>query len=80
MAGAGVLVRVNKAWTGFVVSCFLGPIGVAVCFIIRSDALEVLAEEEAVAEPRYATTCPFCAGRLELDNRACQFCQGELAA
>jgi len=85
--GAAVLSRYNKAGTGFLLGLFLGPIGVLIAVLIRSDASkkeekkrhnELIAATKNDHDDRRKRECPHCAEMILAKAKVCKHCNREV--
>lgn len=89
-----MLSRFGKATTGFLLGLCLGPIGLVIALVIRSNAVadeekgrhleqmatlrKAPAEGTGTADPRDERECPFCAERILSKAKVCKHCGHEV--
>ena len=73
-AGAGMMLPVKKTWTGLVAGLFLGPVGLATCWVIRFE------DPRDGAEAGELRACPICGERTQVNTGTCGGCEREQAA
>lgn len=63
----------GRAWTGFALGAFLGPIGLVIAAIMR------LEQPRAAAAQPGMKFCSNCGGRIQATARHCEHCGNRLA-
>ena len=72
IVAAAALSRKNLAGSGFLLGFFLGPIGIAIAFILRAK----FKDSDKDTEGR--RSCPYCSELIKREAKMCRFCGKEI--